>query len=55
MDDEMTALSSNGQHRPVEGATHQGLVTTLEHAAITSQGIRDVVQAVRSGQSVAPR
>jgi pimeloyl-ACP methyl ester carboxylesterase len=52
MDDELAALSTNGQHQVVDGATHQGLVTNPVYAAITSQAIREVVEAVRSGKSL---
>jgi hypothetical protein len=55
MDDEQAALSTNGVHQPIAGATHQGLVTTPAHAAVTSQAIKGVVEAVRSGQPIAKR
>ena len=50
LEDELAALSTNSVQQVVEGATHMGFATRPEHAAITSQAIRRVVDAVRSGQ-----
>jgi hypothetical protein len=55
---EMADLSSNSVQVTVAGATYMGFATRPEHAAITTQAIRQVVDAVRSGQplsSVAAR
>jgi pimeloyl-ACP methyl ester carboxylesterase len=50
MEDEMAALSTNSVQEVVDGASHMGFATRPEHAAITSQSIKRVVDAVRSGQ-----
>jgi len=52
LEDEMAALSTNSQQQLVEGASHMGFATRPEHAAITTQAIRRVVDAVRSGQPI---
>jgi hypothetical protein len=46
-------LSSNSVHRTIAGATHDGLVGEQKYAAATSQGILDVVSAVRSHRPLA--
>jgi pimeloyl-ACP methyl ester carboxylesterase len=45
LDADIAALSSNGQHRIVEGATHSGLASNPAHAAFTIAAIREVVKA----------
>jgi pimeloyl-ACP methyl ester carboxylesterase len=47
--DKLAALSTNSQHRVVD-ATHASLVLDKTDAAAASQGIRDVVAAVRSSR-----
>jgi hypothetical protein len=47
---DMATLSSNSRQVVVEGATHTGLTVNPEHAQVTSAAIRQVVDAVRSGQ-----
>jgi hypothetical protein len=49
------ALSADGQHVAVEGATHQGLALGPEHARSTSAAIRRVVEAARTGQPLVPQ
>jgi hypothetical protein len=48
--DKLAALSTNSQHRVVVDATHASLVLDKTDAAAASQGIRDVVAAVRSSR-----
>jgi pimeloyl-ACP methyl ester carboxylesterase len=48
--DKLAALSTNSQHRVVVDATHASLVLDETDAAAASQGIRDVVAAVRSSR-----
>jgi len=52
LEDEMAALSTNSQQQVVAGASHMGFATRPEHATITIQAIRRVVDAVRSGQPI---
>jgi thioesterase domain-containing protein len=47
----LAALSSNSIHRVVAGSTHQSLIDDKRDAARSSQAIRDVVSAARSGKS----
>ena len=54
MDAEVAALSADGQHVVVEGATHLGLALEPEHARATSAAIRRVVEAARTGQPLTP-
>jgi pimeloyl-ACP methyl ester carboxylesterase len=51
--DELASLSTNSEHRVLDGATHNDLVADEDAAATTSQAILDVVASVRSGGSVA--
>lgn len=53
--DEMAALSNNSVHNVVPGATHQSLVDNPTHAAVVSQAIVDVVEAIRTGAPLATR
>jgi pimeloyl-ACP methyl ester carboxylesterase len=46
--DAMAALSTNSLHGVVPGATHQSLVENPTHAAVVSQAIIDVVEAIRT-------
>jgi pimeloyl-ACP methyl ester carboxylesterase len=48
--DKLATLSTNSRHRVVVDATHASLVLDKTHAAAASQGIRDVVAAVRSSR-----
>jgi pimeloyl-ACP methyl ester carboxylesterase len=54
LQDELAALSSNSVHQIVDGATHTSLVSDRHHAAATSDSIRRVVEAVRTGRPLAP-
>jgi hypothetical protein len=45
MNGELTKLSTRGVHRVVPGATHAQLLYKREHAQITIDAIRQVVQA----------
>ena len=47
--DAMAGLSTNSLHDVVAGATHQSLVDNPTHAAVVSQAIVDVVEAIRTG------
>jgi pimeloyl-ACP methyl ester carboxylesterase len=51
--DTMAALSTNSVHDVVPGATHQSLVDNPAHAAVVSQAIVDVVEAIRTGAPLA--
>ena len=53
--DAMAALSTNSLHNVVPGATHQSLVDNPTHAAVVSQSIVDVVEAIRNGAPLATR
>lgn len=46
---ELPALSSNSQHITVDGATHYTLVSMKEYAAVVSDAILRVIEAVRTG------
>jgi pimeloyl-ACP methyl ester carboxylesterase len=54
LDGEMATLSSDSAHVVVAGATHLGLALNPTHARATSDAIRWVVDAVRTGRPVAP-
>jgi pimeloyl-ACP methyl ester carboxylesterase len=45
----LAALSSNSLHHVVPAATHQSLVDNPTHAAVVSQAIVNVVEAIRTG------
>jgi hypothetical protein len=47
--DELADLSSDSAHRIIEGANHSSLVHDRIHAEATSDAIRQVVEAVRTG------
>ncbi len=51
--DAMAGLSTNSRHKVVPGATHQSLVDNPTHAAVVSQAIVDVVEAIRTGAPLA--
>jgi pimeloyl-ACP methyl ester carboxylesterase len=51
--DELAALSTNSDRRVITNATHATLIENRELAARSSQAIRDVVNAVRTGTPVA--
>jgi pimeloyl-ACP methyl ester carboxylesterase len=53
--DAMAGLSTNSLHDVVPGATHQSLVDDPTHAAVVSQAIVDVVEAIRAGAPLATR
>jgi pimeloyl-ACP methyl ester carboxylesterase len=48
MQDELAALSSDSIHRVVDGATHVSLLYDKRDAQVTSAGIQQVVEAVRT-------
>lgn len=50
---ELPALSSNSIHYTVPEATHESLLAKREHARIVSETIRQVLEAVRTGQPLA--
>ena len=50
--DELAALSSNTVHRLLPNADHDALVARQATAAESSQAVRDVVNAVRTGSSI---
>jgi len=50
MQDELAALSSEGIHRVVDGATHESLLYDKGDSKVTSATIKDVVEAVRTDQ-----
>ena len=50
MNGELAALSTNSVHRVIDGATHTGLLYKREHTQTTIDAIRQVVEAVRTGQ-----
>jgi pimeloyl-ACP methyl ester carboxylesterase len=52
--DRLAALSDNSEHRVVAGATHMSLLHDRDVAAKSAWGIRDVVQAVRTGLPLQP-
>jgi hypothetical protein len=47
---ELAALSSNSVHREIAGTTHESLMNRRRDAQANSAAIRQVVEAVRSGQ-----
>ncbi len=52
--DELAALSDNSEHRTLDDATHGGMLEDRDLAARSAQGVRDVVQAVRTGTPLQP-
>jgi len=52
MQDELAALSPNSIHRVVEGATHESLLYDKGDSQVTSAAIEQVVDAVRTDQSL---
>jgi pimeloyl-ACP methyl ester carboxylesterase len=50
---ELPGLSTNSRHVTVEGADHEGLLSRAEHAAVVTEAILDVVEAVRTGHRLA--
>jgi pimeloyl-ACP methyl ester carboxylesterase len=46
----LATLSTNSVHRVIDGATHTSLIDDPEDAAKTTQGILDVISAVRTGR-----
>jgi hypothetical protein len=50
---ELAELSTNGVHRVVQGATHEGLVWEIDDAQVTIDSIRQVLDAARTGQPLA--
>jgi pimeloyl-ACP methyl ester carboxylesterase len=55
LQEDLTALSSNSAQRVVEGSTHVSLVVDRGDAGQTSEEILEVVEAVRTGQSLVAR
>jgi pimeloyl-ACP methyl ester carboxylesterase len=52
---ELAGLSINGVHRVVQGATHQSLVWKSDDAQVTTDSIRQVFNAARTGQPLVSR
>jgi hypothetical protein len=52
--DNLAALSTNSAHRTIAGATHEALLDDETFAAASTQGVADVVAAVRDGGPVQP-
>ena len=50
---ELVTLSSNSVHLTVAGATHESLVAEQEYALVVADTIRRVLEAARTGQSLA--
>jgi pimeloyl-ACP methyl ester carboxylesterase len=50
---ELAELSTNGVHRVVPGATHEGLVWKMDDAQVTIDSIRRVLDSARTGQPLA--
>jgi pimeloyl-ACP methyl ester carboxylesterase len=50
---ELAELSTNGVHRDVPGATHEGLVWKMDDAQVTLDSIRRVLDSARTGQPLA--
>jgi pimeloyl-ACP methyl ester carboxylesterase len=50
---ELAGLSSNSRYRLVDGTTHMSLALRWQDAQVTSAAILEVVEAVRTGQSLA--
>jgi pimeloyl-ACP methyl ester carboxylesterase len=50
---ELAGLSTNGVHRVVQGATHEGLVWERDDAQVAIDSIRQVLDAARTGQPLA--
>jgi pimeloyl-ACP methyl ester carboxylesterase len=51
---ELAGLSSDGSQRVVDGASHAALQIDRRHAGVTGAAIRQVVEAVRTGQPLTP-
>lgn len=49
----LATLSTNSEHRVVEGATHAALLHDEQYAAQTAQAILDTVSAIRNGTRLA--
>jgi hypothetical protein len=47
--DAMATLSTDSRHEVVPGSTHQSLTDNPAHAAVVSDAIVDVVEAIRTG------
>ncbi|HTP09716.1 MAG TPA: alpha/beta fold hydrolase, partial [Anaerolineae bacterium] len=52
---ELAALSTNSSYQEVAGANHISLVTNEQYAALVSQAIIRVIEAARTGQSLASK
>ncbi|HSL12513.1 MAG TPA: alpha/beta hydrolase [Actinomycetota bacterium] len=52
--DRLATLSSNSDHRVVDGAVHVSLLYDEHDAAVTTQAILDVLSSVRSGDPLVP-
>jgi pimeloyl-ACP methyl ester carboxylesterase len=52
--DNLATLSTNSAHRTIAGATHEALLDDETFAAASTQGVADVVAAVRDGAPVQP-
>ncbi|MFJ5696580.1 alpha/beta fold hydrolase [Arthrobacter sp. NPDC093139] len=51
----LASISTNSLHRVINGSTHASLITDQEDAAATTQGILDVVSALRSTSPLTPQ
>ncbi len=49
----IAAMSTNSVHRIVDGASHEELIADKDDSAATTQGVLDVVAAIRAGARVA--
>lgn len=54
LQDELVTLSSNSVHLTIAEASHASLVFHPDHAQATSAAILQVIEATRTGQSLAP-
>lgn len=52
LQEDLTALSSNAIRSVVQGTTHESLVANPEYAAHVAQAIRQVIDAVQTGESL---
>jgi pimeloyl-ACP methyl ester carboxylesterase len=50
--DRLTTLSSNSEHRVIDGASHSGLLFDEQGAAATTQAILDVVSSIRNDEQL---
>ena len=53
MNGELAGLSTNSVHRVMQGASHSGLLWKSEHAQVTVDAIKQVIEAARTRQPLA--